>query len=160
MTSISPTKAKFFLADDVRQETNRKLTLVGLYPHDLIIIVSNGRNKPSSKTPAVLHFVIGCILADGAGEFKPKALFTDPSGKKVFEGEVARLRIFPGFGSTLIMQVPQLVVSELGTYKVLLTVGTNSFAYEFQVVASAKMHLPDFDKLPKFRARPKRKGQK
>jgi len=138
MKQRPPSRVKFLLCDDVRAETSGKMTVVGLYPADKIIVHTKGRDdRPAGSPVAVLHqLAVVCLLFDGSGTHLPKVSLFGPSGQKIVESTMSEVTLNKDVSATIVLQGPQFVVPEFGTFKAKFVIGSKEFDYQFDIAAA------------------------
>ena len=83
MKKILPKQLRFFLADGVREEIGAKISLIGLYTGDEVIVQSELPVQVPGKIRglALPGLYILIILVNGQGKFKGEFVIYDPNGK-------------------------------------------------------------------------------
>ncbi len=84
MVTVLPKQARFLLAEAIRDEAAGKVSLLGLYSTDEVVVqgplpavVPEGMHGVALQSLAIL-----VIFVDGYGEFHVKFEFYDPDGKR------------------------------------------------------------------------------
>jgi hypothetical protein len=142
--SILPSRAKFLLCDDVRAETNGKITVVGLYPDDKILVNLIPGLPSLPGTVAVLNQIaIVCMLFDGDGMFPASATITGPSGLKLPSVMLGNPTFKPGTSATIVLNSGgAFPVPSYGHYKCVLTVDKQDFLFQFEIAAGPGAATP------------------
>jgi hypothetical protein len=131
--------AHFVLCDDVRQEVHDKITIIGAYLNDELIVLSSGIAQPTPKLPdgieAVLDslaLVVSCPVKPG--EVRRLSMFT-PGGKVhgTFEFPQDEKSAKAGTG-VLAFRTRGFPVPEFGRYRVELRVGEKEYQYSFSIL--------------------------
>lgn len=133
----TPTIVRFFLADDVRQEINGKVSAVGLYPDNVVIAeMSGGTSAPSPTNLGFLPAI--SVLANVTiepGEHRYQ-MTIDPTSvmPKVLTGPGSTL-VTPKYGDSvnLIMRLPSLPFTGYGMVHVVLTTDTDRHVFSFEI---------------------------
>lgn len=83
-----PKQARFFLADDIRQEGPKEM-LIGFYPDDRIVVgLRSDQPEPSEETPVVLHGLsIMVAFLDCFGAFESHISLYRPDGSALFDNQ-------------------------------------------------------------------------
>lgn len=151
---------KFLLCEDVRTESNGKLTLVGVYPGEIIVL---NKLPPDAHVPArfisvLPRLAIVLFLHDGAGSANGMAATVkSPSGELVVRANVDQFEVEKEKVGTLIVQTGPIGVSELGSYLLELSFGGRTRSFTFEVRAAADFVFP---KKPRESAEVRTRGQK
>ncbi|UVA80488.1 hypothetical protein [Pandoraea commovens] len=133
-------KAKFYLAEDARAEVSGKLTLLGLYPNDVIVFAEG----PDVTTPegevAKVALPKLCIVSTVSGlddgEYELKASLYSANGKEAMPPStvISKFKASPDVeGHTSIMQLAPFVAEAMGKCKFVLEVGPHTVTYEFEL---------------------------
>jgi len=125
-----PTDYDTIMAEDLRQEVGNKITAVGLYLGDDIVI-------PNTVTPGP-GVILGKVtfvtrLKNGDGKWKGSWSIIGPNNAAVISSnadfDVEKLpNVFHGVITSTI-----LPVSNTGDYKYILTLGGQQYEYDFRV---------------------------
>lgn len=130
-------RVNFLLAEEVRREASNKLTILGLFPGDTIIMLTRRASEGvSADTPAGLERLT--ILAtisdapDGMHTFRGRIY--DPSGRpfapEVTFGEATTKK---GYSHTVVIESKPFIVKQPGTFRLEFFVDTEMFAYQFEL---------------------------
>lgn len=134
-TKIIPSSARFYLAEDIRQESDGKQSLLGLYADDRITLGLNpGVPEPSLSEPAMFEgFAILCVLDQAFGQYTLDVRMTSPSGATIVHqrggGVAAKIVGTLSFGA----KFKPFPVSEFGEYTYTVTVDGTEYEYKFKV---------------------------
>jgi hypothetical protein len=128
-----PTSVRFLLCDDARAEASGKITIVGLYPDDKIV-VQLGQQTPTGLAAALSQLSFVCILNDGDGTFPASAMITGPgiSLPKMSLGSPTFKR---GEHTTIILQGGQFLVPQFGKFACTLTIGVVDHRFPFEIIS-------------------------
>jgi hypothetical protein len=157
---VLPTRVKFLLCDDVRAESSGKLTLIGLYPDDKILVqqnpaLTNQPGWPAGMVAVLNQLAIVCVAFGGDGTFPASATITGPSGVPLSTMPLGTAIFQPNTPATMALQGGLFPVAQYGQFKCTLTIGKSSFHYTFDVIAAP---VPSPAAVPKAtKKRPKRK---
>jgi hypothetical protein len=132
-----PSRVKFLLCDDARAESSGKLTLVGLYPDDKILVQQNPAVpiQPPGVVALLNQLAIVCILFDGDGVFPASATITGPSGLKLADMPLGTPTFKAGAPGIMALQCGLFPVAQLGQYTCTVTVGKSDFRFPFYFLA-------------------------
>jgi hypothetical protein len=169
-----PTRVKFLLCDDVRAEADAKLTIVGLYADDKII-VNTALNPAPIAAPSlplprglpvygVPQLAIASIVLDGIGTYPALGEFRDPKGNVIIRIVLGDALLVIGKTATLIVKGGTFPVTQFGTYKFVLTLGTTDFSFDFEILAGSSISgttaSPSLQPVRKGRAKKGKKKRK
>jgi hypothetical protein len=128
-------KCKFFLAEDIRTDEGGKLSLLGLYPDDVIwVILPSEIGDPTEEMPLLIEGISICAsFSEIAGEIDLRTTLTGPSGKVILDSgrgtmtqaELKRLNLTSRFRP--------MVIPALGKYLLTMELLGHTFRYEFSV---------------------------
>ncbi len=133
---IQPTGAKFFVSDDLREEANGKITIVGLFVDDRIFVLplpASAPALPQGYVAALNQLCLTCILVGGQGSYSVKTAITTPSGKKFVEQKIDQT-FDPNKTATIGIRGNNILFPEFGKYKVDFTVGRKVYDYKFELL--------------------------
>lgn len=136
---------KFILCEDVRPETNGKLTLTGVYPGEIIVL---NKLSPETKIPEGLisilpRLVMVTFFHDATGGAKAvRATVTSPSGKVILRAQVGEFTVEEGKAGTLIIQTGPIGIPELGSYRLDLSLDDSTHSFNFDIRPAADFVLP------------------
>lgn len=130
-------KASFLIAEEVRTEINNKLTVIGLYSGDLVIIFKGERPADVPEdTPIALERLTVLITIKDAPEgiYKCKGKITSPSGE-AYNSDVAfgEILIKKDFNHTVVIELKPFIVDEPGKFKLDFYVNDEMFTYTFEI---------------------------
>lgn len=136
MRKAYPKEVRFLLADGVREETGGKVTVLGLYSGDDVVL--QGDLPPILPEGMLglalpnLSFLV--VIKDGAGEFQVQYSLVDPMGGSIgrpnLEQTISKQK---GIPTNIIVQVSPFPLSSFGRYKFLLEIDGRKFEYPFLV---------------------------
>lgn len=136
-----PQAAKFFLADDIRSNGTPKPTLFGLYPDDVIVLLtSEDKPDPTKEEPATLEGIaILCSFDAAYGAFESEFRLLQPDGESIFSStssEVVAEKLGP---MLLVIKFQPFAISQLGHYTYSISIDGKIFEYTFEV---RRVNLP------------------
>ena len=135
MTTPQPC-VKFLLCDDARPEASGKLTLIGLYPDDKIIVQSNlAQAALPANIAAISQLAIVAIIFDGSGSFPMRASIVGPKGHAVTTMPLGSPSLNAHAPSIVILQGGSFPVAEYGRYTCTLSIGKTDFPFHFEILA-------------------------
>jgi hypothetical protein len=113
MAKALPTEQEIMLliADDVRQEMNKKISLVGFYPGGVINVRDIGPNT-------IIPLTFCLITTGGEGEFRFRMNFDDASGTPLFQGPEATLLKLPNVNAISIVKFMNFPIRMTGLYRI------------------------------------------
>jgi hypothetical protein len=160
VTKTLPTKAIFFLSDDLREEARGKMTLVGLYPDNKMYVeLTTPGTLPAGLVAVLGQLTVSCVMFGGAGRLPMEADIQAPTGQLI--AKLANDQDFNANGtSTLAFRGTSVAVPAYGVYRCRVKVDTKEFLYEFEILAGPPPGLgtttqpaPSAKKLPRTRRR-------
>ena len=123
----SDVAVNFLLAESIRQETGGKLTIIGYYPGNQLLI-------PKETKQLVTSIAFVFIALDGDGTFSTAVSLTAPSGKAIFKNEFLQNSVkHPGQPLSVLLAVQPFVTDETGTFDVTLHLDNATYRRSFTV---------------------------
>lgn len=138
-------EAKFIVCEDVRTETNGKLTLTGVYPSEIIVLNKQPADaKLPDKWLAVLPRLafVGFLRGVPGGKLDGDARVVTPRGEVIMSADLRGVYFEDARPSTLILQGGAVGIPELGTYKAEFRVGDYKFAFDIEISAASDFQVP------------------
>lgn len=128
-----PKNVYFLLADDVREEKNNKVSIIGAFTGDDILVHDP---QPGKAIPSLALLV---IFKNGEGEFDIEMDVLSPSSKKLGKGvEFPGIQMKAGINHSLLIKFPNFVVPEFGVYKFRFSFDKGEKVYEYPVVINGQ----------------------
>ena len=151
MANKLPTKIQFLLADAVRQEALGKLSLLGLYSGDVILLTGPlPKTLPEGQQAlAIPSLAILATIMDGHGTFPTTGRLIDPNNKTFAAGPVQPVTKTNSGPFNYILPMVPFPVTAFGTYRFELTIKGKKYTYRFVV-----RHIDPKVKLPTKAAAP------
>ena len=111
-----PTDAKvdLLVCDTIRQESDGKLNLFGLFPTGEVQI------DPTAKPPFTLNLTFTFILKDGDGHFRTSLQILDPIGQELHKGDLPDIDKPGDKGHSLSATINAIPIKNFGHYSVIL----------------------------------------
>jgi len=168
MKKILPKQLRFFLADGVREEIGAKISLIGLYTGDEVIVQSELPVQVPGKTRglALPGLYILIILVNGQGKFKGEFVIYDPNGKPMRRAIEIVNKVKDKTFNVILPIVPFPVIA-FGRYRVSVQLDDNRKSYYSFIVRhrdpKAKLPIPNVSKVSKkkiARPSPERRAKK
>lgn len=124
-----PTDAliKFIVCETARQEKDDKISLLGVYPDDRILLPADAR------FPAAFSLSLVYFLLDGTGPFNGKLEIKMPGPHILFFGEMPKIEKVTDRPASILAAFMPFVASAFGKYQVVLTLNTQAYVREFEV---------------------------
>jgi hypothetical protein len=124
-----PTDAliKFIVCETARQEKDDKVSLLGLYPDDRILLAADAR------FPAAFPLSLVYFLLDGTGPFIGKLEIKMPGPHIQFLGEMPKIEKATDRPATILASFMPFVASTFGKYQAILTLDKQAYVREFEV---------------------------
>lgn len=125
-----PTDAsiKFIVCDAAREETNNKVSLLGIFPDERLQLPGDAR------FPAAFPVTFVFFLLDGEGSFNGTIEVTGPPDQPPFSAEMPNISKIANQPGTVIAAFTPFISAGFGAYKVILTLNNQKYTREFQVV--------------------------
>lgn len=145
MTNQLPTQIRFLLADSVREEAGGKLTILGLYSGDEVVMqgalpsqLPEGRAEVYLKELAIL-----IIAMDGEGEFQAQIQLYDPNNSPIRQSSPMPVNKVKGSPMNIILPIAPFPVRAFGNHQLAFQLDKKVFKYKFIVRhQDPGMHLP------------------
>jgi hypothetical protein len=135
--SPAPTAVRFFLADDVRQEIQGKVTMVGLYADNIVVAeMPPDHRNPSVRVPAAIPRVAilaSVSIAQGEHRYRMELDRSSVTRQKIDAKTATLISERPGESINLIMRLAPLLFVRFGTVKVLLYVDDQPYPFDFEI---------------------------
>jgi hypothetical protein len=124
-----PTDANvdFLVCDEVQQEPDGKINLIGLYPTREV------RIEAGVKLPATLNLAFVFVLQDGEGHFRPVFRLADPLGHELHKSAVPDIRKLAGTGHTVSMNITTIPIMNFGVYSAILEIEGQRFQRDVRI---------------------------
>jgi hypothetical protein len=131
-------KVDFLIAEEIRPEVGNKLTVLGLFPGNIIVILK--RELPKDTLPKGVSAgldrlsILATISGASDGLHKFKGRIVEPTGdlyqpEAVFGEANTKL----GFAHTVIIELKPFVIKQMGVYRFEFFVDDEKFVYEFEI---------------------------
>ena len=136
MAKVYPKSLRFLLADAIRQEAGGKLTLLGLYAGDEVVLQGELPDvvPDGMKGVAIQGLTVLIMIPDGHGEFQCRFQLFDPTGDLLIDGRAAvTVNKQKGIASNLLFPISPFPVPQFGRYRVLCDLDKRSFEYSFVI---------------------------
>src|SRR6267378_1931191 len=114
-----PSASRFLIADDVREEINKKVSIVGAFTGDEIQVlgVKLGKLEPGHAFPLALL----AVFKGGEGTFDIQFAIITPSNKETKFDQTLKLEMKSGSPANVILKFPLFPLSEFGEYQFVLS---------------------------------------
>jgi hypothetical protein len=130
-------KVDFLIAEEVRPEANNKISVLGLFAGDTVIMIKGERPQGVPEdTPAGLERLsILSIISDAPdGLHKFKGRLIEPSGELYRpESALGEATTKKGFSHTVIVELKPLIVKKSGIFRFEFFVDEEMFSYPFEI---------------------------
>lgn len=131
-------KIKFLVAEEIRPEENGKLTILGLFPDDNLILSAKEavpEGMPQDTPRGIDKLVFFISLSDTSSRLsKFKVTITDPSGELYKpETDAGEGRIAKGTSRSFIIEVKPFIVKLTGTYIFNFHVNNKVYPFPFEI---------------------------
>ena len=130
-------KVNFLIAEEVRPEANNKITVLGLFAGDIIIMIKGARPQgvPEGLPAGLERLSILAIISDAPdGLHKFKGRLIEPSGELYRpESALGEATTKKGFSHTVIVELKPLIVKKSGIFRFEFFVDEEMFSYPFEI---------------------------
>lgn len=136
MANVYPKNIQFLLADHVRQEEGGKLSLLGFYSGDAVLLkgLLPEEIPEGMEGIALPGLTIVAVVRDGQGVFNSAIHLYGPNGKELGEGvKGQKLDKRKDGTASLLVPIQPFPIPGFGIYRVLLELGTREYEYQFRV---------------------------
>jgi hypothetical protein len=133
MRQALPRQAKFLLSEDMREEAQGKMTIVGLFTDDKIYVDTTVGPVPPGVVAVLSSLTITCTMSGGSGTFPAVSTIVGPS-RQLLARVSGNAQFRPGATTTLALKSIGVALPSLGTYRVNVKVGRKEFDYSFDIL--------------------------
>lgn len=137
MANVYPKNIQFLLADAVRQEQGGKLTVLGLYSGDSVLLKDTlPKEVPDGMEGLALSgLTVVALVRDGQGAFDCTLQLFAPGGKALGKG-VSKLKVDKQkeASTSLIFPIEPFPIPDFGIYRIVLQLGKHEYEFKFKVV--------------------------
>lgn len=130
-------KVNFLIAEEIRLEAQSKLTVLGLFAGDIIIMVKGARPEGvPENTPAGLErLAIVAIVSEAPdGEHKFKGRLVEPSGELYKpESALGEAMSKKGYSNTVVVELKPFIVKQPGIFRFEFFVDDQMFTFPFEI---------------------------
>jgi hypothetical protein len=102
----------FIVADNVREETGGKLTIIGAFSFGEVQLAKG------TPLPAAITLSLYMAFKDGEGTFDASLALMDPAGQQLGVFNFGKITKNPGAPLNLIVNLPVFLVTQLGRFLV------------------------------------------
>jgi hypothetical protein len=125
---------KFILCEDVRSEIYGKLSLIGVYPGETVVLVNSPpAGTPKGQMPAISSLAFVFLVSNGNGKASPRIVVTDPKGTSGTPLQLAESTFVPENSVPIAGVAKPFVVTELGEFSIALDIGGAEFQFPFRI---------------------------
>lgn len=136
MANVYPKIVKFLLADAVRQEQGGKLTVLGLYSGDSVLLNDPlPKEFPEGKEGFALSgLTIVATICDGYGHYDCGLHLFGSDGKELGKG-ATRLKVDKqkDASANFIFPIEPFPINGFGTYRIVLQLSKQNYEFKFTV---------------------------
>lgn len=130
-------KVSFLISEEVRSELNNKISVVGLYAGDVVVILKGARPEgiPEDTPFGLDRLTILAIITEAAeGELDLKGKIINPSGEVDQEDiPLGKAIARKGLSNTVVIEMKPFIVKVSGTFKFELSVNQEKFIFPFEI---------------------------
>lgn len=127
---------QFYLADDFRIEVGRKVTAIGLYPDQKVLVnMPDDASNPTTTAPAAIESLSILVSVTGlAGTFRSRLELIAPNGKPILRAPEHDIEFNRDSESVnLISRFRPLLIPEFGKYQLLIVIDKYQHTFEFEL---------------------------
>jgi hypothetical protein len=117
----------FILAENLRQELNGKVSILGAYAAGQILI------GDSEKLPATIPLAMYILFKTGEGTFNPKVSITFPSGQRIGPFQTPQIMKAASQPMSLLLNFFMMRLPEIGIYKIEIDLDDRVYADHFSL---------------------------
>lgn len=130
-------KVNFIIAEEIRAEAQNKLTILGFFAADTIILIKNrgAEEIPKNAAPALERLAILATISDVPnGIHKFRGNIFDPSGE-LYQPEMqyGEASIEAGYSHSIIIEFKPFIVKKPGVFRLEFFVDDVMFEYKFEI---------------------------
>ncbi len=135
MVTLLPKQLRFLLADAVREETGGKLTLLGLYTGDEVVLQGTlpVDTPKGMKGIALQGLTILVLIVDGYGEFNVQIQVYDPTGAPIGESSKDTLVKVKDVPQNMLLPITPFPVRAFGRHRLEIQLNNRKYEYLFTV---------------------------
>ena len=140
LSSHSTLNVKFWIAEDIRQEIDNKLSLLGLYVDDVLVVKLPVDAPSFSKENPLLLEGVGILISvrGPVGQYQVKGAFYSGSAKDASNklGEIREqvMELKPGIKvANIVCRLRPFIAGPLGIKTLFFSVDEQEFTYHFEV---------------------------
>lgn len=130
-------KVKFIVAEEVRPEASNKISILGFYAGDVIVMLKKERpaGVPQDMPEGFERLAILATINDAPeGIHKFKGRLIEPSGQVYApESALGEAAIPKGFSHVVVVELKPFIVKQPGTYTYEFFVDEEMFKFPFEV---------------------------
>lgn len=135
-SDLPPVRCRFFLADDLRQEVGGKVSAIGLYSDD-VIVLQLPTEEPAPTVEKPIGFEGICVLISLSGLVGTRECnfeLLGPTGTPILRAAPASVD-FPTAANSvnLISKFRPFICTQFGKFKFAARIGEHRFEYEFEI---------------------------
>ena len=130
-------KVAFLVCEEVRAELNNKITVIGLYAADVIIMLKENRPEgiPLDAPAGLDRLTILVTISEATeGELDLRGNLINPTGEFDQEGmTLGKANAINGIANSVVIEMKPFIVKETGIFKFELFVNEESFIFPFEI---------------------------
>lgn len=132
--------ARFLLCEDIRAEALGKISLIGVYVGERVVVWPLPGRKPTDTKDVAqigpLAFVV--VVSGPSGKYKTAFELVNPDGKRWGSKQLGKLEIKDDAASLLATRALQMLVPKFGQYVVRFSLDGSRFDFPFQITPAPK----------------------
>ncbi len=135
MAKKLPAQLRFLLADAVREEAGGKVSILGFYSGDEVVLQGELPTKLEEGAQAVAlpALTILVLFVDGYGNFQLRLQVFDPTGKPFGLSKPMQINKVKGAPYNIILPIMPFPIRVFGRYRFELRIDKRKYEYSFTV---------------------------
>ena len=129
-------KVSFLISEEIRLELNNKITVVGLYAGDVVVIIKVERPEGMPEdTPSGLDrlTILATITEADEGELDLKGRIINSSGEVGEEIPLGKATVRAGLSNAVVIEMKPFIVKVPGIFKFELFVNNENYLFPFEI---------------------------
>lgn len=121
------TLVKFILCENAREDKGGKVSLLGVFPDDQILLPADAR------FPAAFPLALVFFLVDGTGSFPAEFEVQGPRNQPTFQGKLPDVQKPPNNAATVVATFSPFIATQFGKYLATLILSGQRYVRSFDL---------------------------